>query len=316
MTVQDSGPKPIIHAEALSKWYGEVIGLNNFALRVTPGITGIVGPNGSGKSTFFKLVLGLIKPNAGSITVLGQRPWKNPDLHSSIGFCPDYESLPADSTGREYLTLIGKLHMMHGTALSKRIQETVRLVDMGKALDRKTEGYSKGMKQRMKIAGALLHDPELLILDEPLSGTDPLVRKDLMDLIKRLHKEHGHDIIVSSHVLFEIERMTHNVALVYMGRAVASGDISEIRNLMDRHPHNIIIEGERITALAKLLLDQDYAVSVSFNDNKNSVTVQVSRPDDFFNGLPSLIDKAQCSVSKMYSLDDNLEAVFKYLVGR
>ena len=316
MTAQEDGPTPIIQARALSKWYGQVIGLNNFALRVMPGITGIVGPNGSGKSTFFKLVLGLIKPNAGSISVLGKSPWKNPDLHSSIGFCPDFESLPVDSTGREYLTLVGRLQMMHGTALSKRIQEIVKIVDMGQALDRKTGGYSKGMKQRMKIAGALLHDPEMLILDEPLSGTDPLVRKDLIDLIKRLNREHGHDIIVSSHVLFEIERMTHNVALVYRGRAVASGEISEIRNLMDRHPHNIIIEGERTTALAKILLDQDYVVSVAFNESKDSVTVQVSKPDDFFNGLPALVEKAQCSVSKMYSLDDNLEAVFRYLVGR
>jgi ABC-2 type transport system ATP-binding protein len=307
---------PIVQAQALSKWYGQVIGLNGFALRVMPGITGIVGPNGSGKSTLFKLILGLIKPNAGSISVLGKIPWKNAQLHSSIGFCPDYESLPADSTGREYLTLIGKLQMMHGTALSKRIQEVVKLVEMERAIDRKTGGYSKGMKQRMKIAGALLHDPKLLILDEPLSGTDPLVRKDIIDLIKMLNRDHGHDVIVSSHVLFEIERMTHSVALVYRGRAVASGDISEIRNLMDRHPHNIIIEGERVTALAKILLDQDYVVSVAFNDNKDSLTVQVSKPDDFFNGLPALIDKAQCSVSKMYSLDDNLEAVFRYLVGR
>ena len=316
MTAQENVPSPIIQAQSLSKWYGQVIGLNGFELRVMPGITGIVGPNGSGKSTFFKLVLGLIKPNAGSITVLGRSPWKNSDLHSSIGFCPDYESLPADSTGREFLTLVGRLHMMHGTVLSKRIQEVVKLVDMEKALDRKTGVYSKGMKQRMKIAGALLHDPELLILDEPLSGTDPLVRKDIIDLIKRLNKELGHDVIVSSHVLYEIERMTHNVALVYKGRAVASGDISEIRNLMDSHPHNIIIEGGKITALAKILLDQIYVVSVSFNDSKDSMTVQVSKPDDFFNDLPALIDKSQCSVNKMYSLDDNLEAVFRYLVGR
>jgi ABC-2 type transport system ATP-binding protein len=316
VTSPENGPSPIIQAQSLGKWYGQVIGLNGFGLRIMPGITGIVGPNGSGKSTFFKLVLGLIKPNAGSITVLDQKPWKNPDLHSSIGFCPDYESLPADSTGREFLTLVGRLHMMHGTALTKRIQEVVKLVEMEKALDRKTGVYSKGMRQRMKIAGAMLHDPELLILDEPLSGTDPLVRKDIIDLIKRLHREIGHDVIVSSHVLYEIERMTHNVALVYKGRAVASGDISEIRNLMDSHPHNIIIEGEKITVLAKILLDQTYVVSVSFNDSKDSMTVQVSKPDDFFNDLPALIDKTQCSVNKMYSLDDNLEAVFRYLVGR
>jgi len=315
MTAQEgSDPKPIIQATALSKWYGQVIGLNNFAIRVMPGITGIVGPNGSGKSTFFKLVLGLVKPNAGSITVLGKGPWKNPGLHSSIGFCPDYESLPADSTGREYLTLIGKLHMMQGTNLSNRINEVVKLVEMGKALDRKTGGYSKGMKQRMKIAGALLHDPELLILDEPLSGTDPLVRKDIIDLVKRLNKEHGHDIIVSSHVLFEIERMTHNVALVYRGRTVASGDVSEIRNLIDRHPHNIIVEGPGATGLAKLLLDKSYVVSVSFNNSRDSLTVQVSKPNEFFDGLPELIEQSQCSVEKMYSLDDNLEAVFRYLV--
>ncbi|OGS42218.1 MAG: hypothetical protein A3K67_02450 [Euryarchaeota archaeon RBG_16_62_10] len=316
MTGEGSGPQSIIRTEALSKWYGEVIGLNNFNLDVRPGITGIVGPNGSGKSTLFKLVLGLIRHNAGTITVLGRKPWGNADLHSSIGFCPDYESLPVDSTGREYLALVGRLHAMQGAELSKRIDEIAKLVEMGRALDRKTGGYSKGMKQRMKIAGALLHDPELLILDEPLSGTDPLVRKDIIDLIKRLNRDHGHDVVVSSHVLFEIERMTHNVVLIYKGRAVASGDISDIRDLMDKHPHNIIVEGRGIAAMAKLLLDRDYVVSVAFNDSKDSVTVQVSRPDDFFDGLPTLIDEAQCSVTKMYSLDDNLEAIFRYLVGR
>jgi len=310
------GSEIVVRAITLSKWYGEVIGLNNFNIDIRPGITGIVGPNGSGKSTLFKIILGLIKPNAGSLTVFGREPWGDATLHSSIGFCPDYESLPTESTGREYLTLIGHLHAMGGTQLSDRIEEISGLVGMAFALDRRTGGYSKGMKQRIKIAGALLHDPELLILDEPLSGTDPLVRKELTDLTKLLNKEHGHSIIVSSHVLFEIERMTHEVALIYKGRAVASGNISEIRNLIDRHPHNIVIEGVGMPTLAKAVLDETYTVSVALNDGRNSMTVQVSKPDDFFNSLPGLIESTGCSVTSMYSLDDNLEAVFKYLVGR
>lgn len=316
MTMPEKGAENVIVAKSLSKWYGEVIGLNNFNLEVKPGITGIVGPNGSGKSTLFKLVLGLIRSNAGEITVFGKNPWGNSELHSLIGFCPDYESLPVDSTGREFLSLVGHLHSMSGAVLSKRISELSELVGMAHALDRKTGGYSKGMKQRMKIAGALMHDPELLILDEPLSGTDPLVRKDLIDLTKRLNKEHGHSIIVSSHVLFEIERMTHDVALIYKGRAVASGDISEIRDLIDKHPHNIIIEGEGMVPLAKALLDEEYIVSVAVSEGKDRITLQVSRPDNFFGDLPELIDMTGSSVKSMYSLDDNLEAIFKYLVGR
>jgi ABC-2 type transport system ATP-binding protein len=316
MIVSESGAENVIVAKSLGKWYGEVIGLNNFNLEVKPGITGIVGPNGSGKSTLFKLVLGLIKPNAGEITVFGKKPWGDPKLHSSIGFCPDYESLPVDSTGREFLSLVGHLHSMSGAVLSKRIGELSELVGMAHALDRKAGGYSKGMKQRMKIAGALMHDPELLILDEPLSGTDPLVRKDLIDLTKRLNREHGHSIIVSSHVLFEIERMTHDVALIYKGRAVASGDISEIRDLIDKHPHNIIIKGEGMVPLAKALLDEEYTVSVAVSEGKDSITLEISRPDNFFSDLPELIGVTGSSVESMYSLDDNLESIFKYLVGR
>jgi len=275
-----------------------------------------VGPNGAGKSTLFKLALGLIRPSTGTISVLGQKPWGNPGLHSSIGFCPDYESLPSESTGREYLSLVGGLHAMKGATLSARIVEVSHLVEMNRALDRKIGGYSKGMKQRMKIAGALLHDPDMLILDEPLSGTDPLVRREIIDLIKRLNKENGHDVVVSSHVLFEIERMTHDVVLIYKGRAVATGDISEIRDLIDKHPHNIIIEGENIGVLAKALLDEGSTVSVSYNDGRKGITVQVSRPDDFFNRLPDLMVQSGASVTKMYSLDENLEAIFRYLVGR
>jgi ABC-2 type transport system ATP-binding protein len=311
-----TSPEPVVSTQALSKWYGEVIGLNNFSLEIRPGITGIVGPNGSGKSTLFKLMLGLIRPNAGEIRVYGEEPWGNPTLHSRIGFCPDYESLPLESTGREFLSLVGHLHAVNGSKLSARIEDVSRLVGMTDALDRKAGGYSKGMKQRMKIAGALIHDPELLILDEPLSGTDPIVRRELIELTKSLHREHGHTVIVSSHVLFEIERLTHDVALIYKGRAVASGDISEIRDLIDNHPHSIVIEGDGMTALAKELIDQDYTVSVAINVERNGMTVEVSRPDEFFDAFPTLVERVDCGVRSIYSQDDNLEAIFEYLVRR
>lgn len=307
--------QPIISARNLSKWYGQVIGLNYFNLDIVPGITGIVGPNGAGKTTFFKLITGMIKANVGELFVLGEDPWMNTPLHTKLGLCPDYESLPGEMTGREFLKLVGGLHAMTGDPLNKRISEVSKIVGMTDALGRKIEGYSKGMRQRIKIAGPLLHDPELLLLDEPLSGTDPLARKELMDLIKSLHREHGHNIIVSSHVLFEVERLTKNVALIYKGRAVATGHISEIRGLIDKHPHNIIIEGDHLNELAKALLDYDYTVSVGFHQEKKGIIVQVSKPDEFFNAAPGLITKIGCEISRMYSLDDNLEAVFRYLVG-
>lgn len=306
---------PVIQASFLSKWYGDVIGLNNLNLTILEGITGIVGPNGAGKSTFFKLITGTIKSNAGDLFVLGQRPWGNVKQLGAIGFCPDYEFLPLEMTGREYLRFLGGLHAMDKEAIEKRIAEVSDIVKMTKSMDRKMGGYSKGMKQRLKIAGALLHNPKLLLLDEPLSGLDPVARRDIMNLIDKLHRELGHTVIVSSHVLHDIERMTHNVVLIYKGRAVATGEISEIRNLISQHPHNIIVEGKNLGELAKALMDQSYTVSVGFNNNRNSLTVKVSIPEEFFDSMPELVERTGASIERMYSQDDNLESVFKYMVG-
>ncbi len=306
---------PMIQASFLSKWYGNVIGLNGFNVTISEGITGIVGPNGAGKSTFFKLVIGTIKSNAGDLFVMGQRPWGNSKQLASIGFCPDYEFLPLDMTGNQYLQFLGGLHAMEKNHLKKRISEVTNIVKMTKDLDRKMGGYSKGMKQRLKIAGALLHSPKLLLLDEPLSGLDPIARRDIILLIKKLNKEYGHTVIVSSHVLHEIERMTHDIVLIYKGRAVASGEISQIRNLISQHPHNIIVEGFKINELAKALVDKDYTVSVGYNENRYSITVRVTHPDAFFDDLPKLIESTGSKIERMYSKDDNLESIFKYLVG-
>ncbi len=306
----------VIKAQLLSKWYGEVIGLNSFNMDAGPGITGIVGPNGAGKSTLFKLIIGMIKPSKGSLDVLGMDPWLNKKLSSKIGFCPDYDNLPDDATGFEFLRLSGGLHGMSGTGLNSRIKEVSRTVGIDYALERKIGGYSKGMRQRIKIAGALLHDPELLLLDEPLSGADPRARRSLIDVIISLNRDSGHDILVSSHVLFEVERMTKDVVLIYKGRAVASGDIYGIRELMDEHPHNIIIEGKGMVELGKRLLELEHTVSVSFDGSKERLRVEVKRPDEFFDNVPEMLLESGGELREMYSQDDNLAAVFRYLVGR
>ena len=306
----------IIKTVDLSKWYGKIIGLNSFKLDISSGITGLVGPNGSGKSTFFKLAIGSLKPKTGQILVLGQNPWMNQKLMSDIGFCPDYDNLSDEVTGKEFLELVGGLHALKGTSLKNRINEVSEIVGMKDELYRKIGGYSKGMRQRIKIAGSILHNPKLLLLDEPLSGADPNVRKALISLIKSLNEDLGHDIVVSSHVLYEIERMTSKIALIYKGRAIASGEISEIRNLIDDHPHNIIIVGSKIEELAKKLLEKRYTISVGFQDDRKKIKVQVSKPDEFFDNIAELITELNCEIEQMYSLDDNLEAVFNYLVER
>lgn len=305
----------IVEARNISKWYGKVIGLNNFSITVEGGITGIVGPNGAGKSTFFKLLTGNIKTNVGQMVVLGQDPWRNPDQLAKIGFCPDYDFLPGELNGREYLRFVGGLHGMKGPQLDQRTDEVLHMVEMTKDADRRMGGYSKGMRQRLKIAGALVHDPPLLLLDEPLTGTDPVVRKEIIDLIKDLNKVHGHDVIVSSHVLHEIERMTHKIALIFKGRTVASGDISEIRRLMSDHPHNIVLEGRGLIRLAQILLAQEYTVSVEMRPDRSAMVVKVDRPDMFFDAVPDLVQSSGCVLDRMESLDDDLESVFKYLVG-
>ncbi len=306
---------PIIEARALAKWYGEVIGLNGLELDVHPGITGMVGPNGAGKSTFFKLVTGLIRPSVGTIRVLGEDPWGNRELMARIGLCPDYDNLNDEHTARYFLRIVGGLHGLSGSSLDQRIDEVFKIVGMTDATDRRIGGFSKGMRQRMKIAGAMLHDPELLLLDEPLSGTDPLGRREIIDLVHGLHRDLGHHIIVSSHVLHEVERLTDNVVVVYKGRAVATGHIREIRDLIDQHPHNIIVEADKLDLLVQRFVEMDSVVSVNFPPDRSHVVLQVTRPDEFFNTMPDLVRETGANVSKMYSLDDSLESVFRYLVG-
>jgi ABC-2 type transport system ATP-binding protein len=303
---------PIIAADHLSKWYGQVIGLNDVSVTVPPGVTGLLGPNGAGKSTFMKLVTGQLKPSKGSIQVLGEPIWGNPALYFKIGFCPEQDSFYERMTGLEWVTALVRLNGVNeteGAAMARRALETVDLVD---AADKKIGAYSKGMRQRIKMAQALAHDPELLILDEPLAGMDPIARRKTIRMIKDLGRA-GRSVLVSSHILHEIESMTANILLINQGRIVAEGNVHQIRDLIDEHPHTVYIKADQTRALAREFLAQDDVLSLKFEDE--AVVVQTARPDAFYARLTELAASGELgSIHEVTSPDDNLQAVFQYLV--
>ena len=302
----------VIAAEHLSKWYGQVIGLNDISLAVPPGITGLLGPNGAGKSTFMKLVTGQLKPSKGTITVLGQPIWNNPSLYARLGFCPEQDAFYDRMTGLEWVTALVSLNGVgESTArdMSVRALETVGLSD---AADKKIGAYSKGMRQRVKLAQALAHDPELLILDEPLSGMDPLVRRRTIRLIKDWGRS-GKSVLVSSHILHEIESMTSNILLINQGRILAEGNVHQIRDLIDEHPHTVFVRAENTRQLAREFLTDDQVLSLRFEDG--GVIVQTGRPDAFYARLTELAASGELgTIDEVTSPDDNLQAVFQYLV--
>jgi len=289
-----------------------VIGLNDVTLTVPAGITGLLGPNGAGKSTFMKLVTGQLKPSKGAITVLGEPIWQNPALYFRIGFCPEQDAFYDRMTGLEWVTALVRLNGLtqaQADATARRALETVDLTD---AADKKIGAYSKGMRQRIKLAQALAHDPDLLILDEPLSGMDPIARRRTIRLIKEWGRT-GKSIIVSSHILHEIEAMTANILLINQGRILAEGNVHHIRDLIDEHPHTVYIRADHTRALAREFLAFDDVLSLKFEDQ--AVVVQTGRPDAFYARLTTLAASGDLgAIHEVTSPDDNLQAVFKYLV--
>jgi len=302
----------IVAADHLSKWYGQVIGLNDVSVSVPPGITGLLGPNGAGKSTFMKLVTGQLKPSKGSISVLGQPIWNNPLQYLRIGFCPEQDAFYERMTGLEWVSALVRLNGVgdgDADAMARRALEAVELSD---AANKKIGAYSKGMRQRVKMAQALAHDPELLILDEPLSGMDPLMRRKTIRLIKDWARA-GKSIVVSSHILHEIESMTANILLINQGRILAEGNVHQIRDLIDEHPHTVYIKADQPRALAREFLTHDDVLSLKFEEE--AVVVQTGRPDAFYARLTDLAASGSLGViHEVTSPDDNLQAVFKYLV--
>ena len=303
---------PIVSSDRLSKWYGQVIGLNDVTVAVPPGITGLLGPNGAGKSTFMKLITGQLKPSKGSVRVLGEPIWGNPALYFRIGFCPEQDAFYERMTGLEWITALVRLNGFSETEAANAAKAALDQVDLMPAADKKIGAYSKGMRQRVKMAQALVHDPELLILDEPLSGMDPIMRRKTIRLIKEWARA-GQSVLVSSHILHEIEAMTSNILLVHNGRILAEGNVHQIRDLIDEHPHTVYIKAEDPRALARRFLADDNMLSLKFDPG--ALIIQTAKPDVFYARLTELAASGEAGqVEEVTSPDDNLQAVFQYLV--
>jgi len=304
--------EPIIAADHLSKWYGQVIGLNDVTVTVPPGITGLLGPNGAGKSTFMKLITGQLRPSKGAVTVLGEPIWKNPKLYFRVGFCPEQDAFYERMTGLEWVTALVRLNGYSEKEAAIAAEKALTGVDLMDAANKKIGAYSKGMRQRVKLAQAIVHDPEMLILDEPLSGMDPLARRRTMKMIRDWARQ-GKSVLVSSHILHEVESMTSNSLLINNGRILAEGNVHQIRDLIDEHPHTVYIRADDPRGLARQFLTGADVISLRFEPG--AVIVETGKPDEFYGRLTALVADGACgAVEEVSSPDDNLQAVFKYLV--
>ncbi len=304
----------VVEFDGVSKWYGNVIGLNKLTVRIAPGVTGLLGPNGAGKSTMLQLATGQLRPSQGQVTVLGQPTWNNAGLMRHIGLCPEQDAFYEWMSGFDFVGTWARLSGL-GRAATAAAEKAIDCVGMTANMGRPIRGYSKGMRQRIKLAQALVHEPRVLFLDEPFTGTDPVARRDLTAVIRKLG-ESGRSVIVSSHVLHEVEALTMNVVLVHNGRLVAEGQIPQIRDLIDRHPHRIVLVSDAYRALAAKVVAWDDVEGVEIERGQSAVLVETRKPDAFYARLPSLALDGGTPIREVYSDDNNLEAVFKYLVSK
>ncbi len=306
---------PVIIARKLAKWYGNVLGLSDVTLEIEPGVTGLLGPNGAGKSTFLKLLTGQLKPSLGEVTILGRRVRGDPSLFSRIGFCPEQDAFYEEMTGWEFVISLLSLHGFSPADAKSRAERALGIVDLFEDRHRLIKAYSRGMRQRLKFAQAIAHDPEIIILDEPLNGLDPLGKRKLIRLVRDFRDE-GRTVIVSSHVLPEIEALTRTIILIHQGKIFARGDIHDIRDMIDAHPHLVSIRCPEPRSLAARFLPDDHVLKVDFGPDGRSLLVETSNRDKFFSRLGRLIVENGIPVEEITSPDDNLQAVFDYLVEK
>jgi ABC-2 type transport system ATP-binding protein len=305
----DRGDATIV-LDHVSKWYGDIVAVSDVSFAVGPGVTGLLGPNGAGKSTTLKMMAGLQAPSSGSVTIDGLPARGNPMAYRNLGLVSEHEVIYPFMSGREFVRFNAKLQKLPN--VDEATERAISLVDMQKAADRRTGGYSKGMRQRIKVAGALVHDPNVILMDEPLNGTDPVQRAQLIRLIRRLG-EAGKTVVVSSHVLVEVERFAENILVVINGKLAAAGDFRAIREKIDAHDHEIRIRATEPRRLAALLIEAPLVKSVQI-DQYDRVVVGTGEVRAFYRLVPRLAQQAGVRIQEIQPIDDSLTSVFSYLV--
>lgn len=307
-------PENTIVFDDVSKFYGEILGVNRVSLAIPPGITSLVGPNGAGKSTMMNLMTGLLRPTRGRIDVLGIPTDRPEELFRKMGYCSQFDSFPRGLTGREFIKAflqVSGFENKEADSLTVKALERVGLLD---AADRRIGAYSKGMRQRVRLAQSIAHEPTVLILDEPLNGLDPMVRSETIALFRQLADE-GMHLIISSHILHEVDMMSDRVVLLNNGYVVAEGAIHGMRDEMQEHPMQILIRCDRPSVLASRVFAQDHVVEARVHDDRGGLFVKTRDPDRFFLLLNEVVAEGIVNVETIAPVDDDLSAVYQYLIG-
>lgn len=299
-----------IALDHVSKWYGDIVAVSDISFAVGPGVTGLLGPNGAGKSTALKMMAGLQPPSSGKVTIDGMSARGNPMAYRNLGLVSEHEVIYPFMSGREFVRFNAKLQ--HLPDVNEATERAISLVDMQKAADRKVGGYSKGMRQRIKVAGALVHDPNVILMDEPLNGTDPVQRAQLIRLIRQLGRA-GKTVVVSSHVLVEVERFAEDILVLINGKLAAAGDFRAIRERIDAHDHEIRISTSDSRKLAAMLIGQPLVKSVRI-DPQNRLVVGTGEVREFYRLVPQLARESGVRLFEIQPTDDSLTSVFSYLV--
>jgi len=298
----------------VSKFYGEVLGVNRVDLTIPAGITSLVGPNGSGKTTLMNLMAGLIQPSRGHLSVLGLKLTHPEQVFREVGYCTQYDSFPRGATGWDLVYSTLRLHGHGPKAAASRTETALQRVSLVDAAGRKIAGYSKGMRQRIKLAQAICHEPRVLILDEPLNGLDPLARSEVLALFREWGKE-GRYLIISSHILHEVDMISDMVVILSSGYVVADGGVRDMRGEMETHPIQILIRCDRPAALAARLFGAEHVVEVKLHDDRKGLLVRTRDRDACFALLNRVLLELDLTVEAMSPADEDVQAVYSYLLG-